>query len=152
MKKVIYIILVIAALVLIGGVAYIFLNNRETVDIVEEVSVEYGTIENPEELSWVDYFPSIVPEYTDGRIKQISVVDPQFAQFEDEIAVVVEGTNYEEFSSYVEGLKTQGWIITYGEMIEPSPLSTIQLSFEEKSISASITSDGILRLSSYTRE
>lgn len=151
MKKVIYIILAIAALVLIAGGTYIFINNREKGEFIEETALEYGTREDPEELIWADYFPSVVPEYTHGRIKEISVVDPQFTSFEDEIAVIVEETNYEEFSSYVEALQADGWVITYGNIDEDSPPSTIQLSLDEKSISASITSEGILRLSSYTR-
>ena len=104
MKKVIYILI---ALVLVGGLVFYFISFENT-ENEEDIGIQPG-----QELNWSAHFPDIVPEYTDGTIREMTIVDPELSRFEEEVAVVIEDTTREALDTYVEELISDGWMITY---------------------------------------
>ncbi len=142
MKKAIYILIV---LVLVGGLAFYFISFRNS---EEEASIG---IQPGDELNWSAHFPDMVPEYTDGTIKEMTIVDPELSRFQEEVAVTVEDTSREEFDTYVEDLISDGWMLTY-QSPETEAFYNVQLSLENRRISTSLDDSGVLRLSTYTVE
>lgn len=143
MKKAIYILI---ALVLVGGLAsYFFLSSRNSEDEVDIV------IQPGEELNWSAHFPDIVPEYTDGTIKEMTIVDEELSRFQEEIAVVIDDTTREQFDTYVEELISNGWMITY-KSPETENFYNVQLTLDSQRISSSLNDSGTLRLSTYVIE
>ena len=141
MKKIIYILV---ALIILGGVSY-FLFSKYGGNLNEK---EYE--DNPEK-GWYGYFPEEVLEYTDGKIEEISRVDTDISRYEDEIMVIIEDTNLEQLSEYVEKLESKGWEIGY-QSSQEEDFYNIQLYLETRSITAGLNSEGVLRFSSYIEE
>lgn len=142
MKKIIYVLI---ALVFLGGLTFYFISFRD-VENEENIGIQPG-----DELNWSAHFPDIVPEYTDGKIKEITIVDPELSRFENEVAVVIDDTNREQFDTYVEELVSDGWMITY-QSPETENFYNVQLTLESQSISTSLDDSGVLRLSTYEVE
>lgn len=141
MKKIIYILV---ALIILGGVSY-FLFSKYGGNLNEK---EYE--DNPEK-GWYGYFPEEVLEYTDGKIEEISRVDTDISRYEDEIMVIIEDTNLEQLSEYVEKLQSKGWQILY-QSSQEEDFYNVELSLEARRVSIGINSEGVLRLTSYIRE
>jgi hypothetical protein len=141
MKKILYILL---ALILLAGLGYFFFvrNNSEVTEIGNTV------IQPGDELNWSAHFPDEVPEYIDGEIRELSIVDPEMSRFEDEVTAIVDETSYEEFVKYSQELQDDGWMISYESPEGQFPYN-LQLSLEDRRISTSLGDDGVLRLSSY---
>ncbi len=138
MKKAIYILI---ALVLVGGLVFYFISFRNTEE--ENIGIQPG-----DELNWSAHFPEIVPEYTDGTITEMTIVDPELSRFEEEVAVTVEDTSREGFNTYVDNLISDGWMLTY-QSPETETFYNVQLSLDSRRISTSLDESGVLRLSTY---
>jgi len=54
-------------------------------------------IQPGDELNWSAHFPDEVPEYIDGEIRELNIVDPEMSRFENEVTAIVDETSYEEF-------------------------------------------------------
>jgi hypothetical protein len=138
MKKIIYILVALVIFVVAGY--FLFLRDSRNGDDV--------TILPGQEREWSVNFPEIVPEYTDGEIREITIVDEEVSRYDDEIAAIVDDTNSESLTEYVEQLVSDGWIILY-ESPETESFYNVQLSLDAQKLSISLDDSGVLRLSTY---
>jgi hypothetical protein len=141
MKKIIYILVALVIFVVAGY--FLFLRDSRNGDDV--------TILPGQEREWSVNFPEIVPEYTDGEIREITIVDEEVSRYDDEIAATVDDTNSESLTEYVEQLVSDGWIILY-ESPETESFYNVQLSLDTQKISISLDDFGVLRLSTFVLE